>query len=653
MYHLAQRSMEALMDQNGSTRRLAAVFAADIVAYSRLMGADEAGTLAALRAILDEIVKPVLAAHSGRLVKLMGDGVLAEFTSVVDAVKCAVAIQSDMAERERDMPDNCRIQFRIGINLGDIIIEDDDIFGDGVNLAARLEGLADPGGICVSRTVVTYVGSKAGVAFKPMGPKKVKNISEPIEAFRVVAARAAPFKRRSILSRRLIAAALVFIAITVGTAALLLRPVPSDAILFDEAKVLARPSGPTVAILPFRNLSGDPKQDYISDGISEDIITELGQFRDLNILSSRSTFVYKDRAMDVRRIGEDLGADYVLEGAVRQAGGRLRVTSQLVDTKSGSQVWSEAYDEVMSAKGLFDLQVQITGRVAYEIGGADGAINNIAAGRVRSKPPEKLSSYECSMFQPDSWYDAALQRRIRGCILRVVEEEPDYWRGWGALAAALRTDVLFFKKLYDGTQAEKLERSLAAARKAVFLNPASPRAHYELAIILLVMGDKAGFYASAEDALTLGGDRYVEGDIGRWFVWTGRYDLGAALVRRAIELNPGSVAETWRRALAEAHFVKGEYEAALNEFQQVHQPEIWWSQVLGLAIYSALDRKEGMRQTRAKLLELRPDVTIADAVWLYRRFQRPEADIGKYIEALRAGGLPEGRYRPIATGSDG
>ena len=229
---------------------------------------------------------------------------------------------------------------------------------------------------------------------------------------------------------------------------------------FDEAAALARPSGPTIAVMPFENLSGDPAQDYLSDGISEDVIVELGRFRDLNVLSRQSTSVYRGKALDVRDIGEALGADYVLEGTVRLLGDRLRITGRLIDANSGAQVWSEAFDEALTASSLFDVQLRITERVASAVGDSDGAIKRIDARRARTKPPERLSSYECSMHQSGFFDDSAMHERIRGCILRVVKEEPDYWRGWAQLAHALRTDVQHFTKYYEGTNAEKLDRAL-------------------------------------------------------------------------------------------------------------------------------------------------------------------------------------------------
>ena len=274
-------------------RRLAAILAADVAGYSRLMGEDEEGTLAALTAHLTEHIEPCIAEHRGRVFKTTGDGLLAEFASVVDAVRCAVAFQEGMAKRSADTPEDRRIQFRIGVNLGDVIVQDDDVFGDGVNVAARLEGLAEPGDLVVSRMVVEAVGTKLDLGFDDLGPQEVKNIAEPVRAYRLRIAHPNP----------------------VATEADVTPPPPDK---------------PSIAVLPFANMSGDPEQEYFSDGITEDIITALAKNRWLSVTARNSTFAYKGQSPDIRRVAEELGAAYVLEGSVRKSGQRIRITAQLV-----------------------------------------------------------------------------------------------------------------------------------------------------------------------------------------------------------------------------------------------------------------------------------------------------------------------------------
>lgn len=637
-------------------RRLAAILAADVVGYSRLMGADEEGVLAALKDLRAKVFDPLIATHHGRIVKLMGDGALVEFASVVDAVTCAAEVQREMAARNASLPENKRLELRIGVNLGDVMIDDGDIYGDGVNVAARLESLADPGGVFVSGDVASQAGGKAPVGFVDLGERRLKNIAEPVRVYRLdldgagIAPRPLRRRRRGAVAA-IGAAALAIAAVAVWNVAS--PPGTPDAASFNEMAALARPTGPTVAVMPFENLGGAEEQAYLADGLSEDLIVELGRYRDLNVLSRQTTAAYRGKALDVRRIGRALGADYVLEGTVRQTGERLRVTARLIDAATGSQVWSGAFDEQLSASNLFDVQIRITERAASAVADSDGAIKRIDARRARTKPPEKLSSYECSMARHELLYSRALQERVRDCIFRVVEEEPEYWRGWAQLADALRTDVMIFANLYEGEQDEKLRRALEAARTAVSLNPEYPRAYFILGHILLLMGDREGFNAAAESALSLGGDRDVEARLGYWFVWTGRRDLGAALLQRAIALNPRSTRENWHRGLAYHHFLEDDYEAALIEYRKGAQPDLWWSVALEVAIMAKLDRTEDMRAAVQRLYKTRPGVKISDIVWLYRRFQRPEADTAKFVEAFRKAGIPEGDYEPLKIDGSG
>ncbi len=636
-------------------RRLAAILAADVVGYTRLMGADETGVLATLQALRAEVIDPLIREHNGRIVKLMGDGTLVEFHSVVDAVTCASKLQQSLASRNKALSTDKQLVLRIGINLGDVIVDGSDLYGDGVNVAARLESIAEPGSIYVSQTVRNHSVGKAPVSFEFLGERHLKNVSGPVRVYRVDTEGTTRAPRRDRRYRPLIAAGVVAALALAGTVAweMAFRTPPAGRAAFDEAEALALPSGPTLAVLPFENLSGDPAQAYLGDGLSEDAIVELGRFRDLNVLSRQSTAAYRDKAFDVREIGKALGADYVLEGSVRKTGDRLRVTARLNDASTGTQVWAGAFNEILTAANLFDVQIRITEQVVSEIADSGGAIKRIDARRARTKPPEQLTSYECSMQQWQFFDDPALQRRVHDCILRVVEDEPDYWRGWTQLAEALRTEHMLFTNYYEGTPAEKLQRALDAARRAVALNPESPRAFFILGHILLLKGDREGFYDAAEIALSLGGDRRIEGQIGYWFVWTGRLELGAALLRRTIELNPSQTQETWFRGLADYHFVKGDYEEALKSFRKRAQPDNWWSVALELAILTKLGRTEEARAARDHLYELRPGITIADIVWSYRRFQRPDAQSAGYVEAFRAAGLAEGNYSPLEIGQNG
>ncbi|MCZ6591554.1 MAG: adenylate/guanylate cyclase domain-containing protein, partial [Alphaproteobacteria bacterium] len=310
-------------------RRLAAILAADVVGYSRLMGEDETGTLNALKMHRAEFVHPTVAEYRGRIVKLMGDGALVEFPSVVDAVECAVVVQRGMEERNAAIPDSRRITYRIGINLGDVIIDGDDIYGDGVNVAARLEGEADPGGICISGDAYRQVLGKIDFAFEDLGERTLKNIAEPVRIYQW----------------------------SVGKSAAVGKTQPNQN--------PPLPDKPSIAVLPFENMSGDPEQEYFSDGITEDIITALSKFRWFFVIARNSTFVYKGQAIDIKQVGSELGVRYVLEGSVRKAGNRVRITAQLIEAETGNHLWAERYDR--NLEDIFELQDEITDTISAAV----------------------------------------------------------------------------------------------------------------------------------------------------------------------------------------------------------------------------------------------------------------------------------------------
>src|SRR5216684_4160128 len=322
------------------------------------MGANEEGTLAQLKSIRKALVDPAIAAHRGHIVKTTGDGMLVEFASAVDAVRNAVEIQRSMAEQNTAVPQDQRIEFRIGIHVGDIILDDNDIFGDGVNIAARLEGIAEPGGVCMSDDAYRQVRGKVEIACDDMGQQSLKNIAEPMRAWRVRLTGQAPSAVKSGLA-------------------------------MSQPQVLPPPDKPSIAVLPFQNMSGDPEQEYFADGIVEDIITTLSRFKALFVIARNSSFTYKGRAVDVKQVGRELGVRYVLEGSVRKAGGRIRVTGQLIDSQTGTHLWADRFEG--KVEDVFDLQDQLTASV---IGQIAPKIEHVEIERIRSKPTKSLSAYE-------------------------------------------------------------------------------------------------------------------------------------------------------------------------------------------------------------------------------------------------------------------
>ena len=336
-------------------RRLAAIFAADMVGYSRLMEADEEGTIARQKTHRKELIDPKIAEYHGRIVKLMGDGMLVEFASVVEAVRCAVEVQQAMVVREADVPEERRIRYRVGVNLGDIVIDGDDILGEGVNVAARLEGLAVPGGVCISDVVHQSVAGKIDIAFEDLGEQQVKNIKRPIRAYGL--------------------------HLDEGN----IGPVSAGA---SAAATLALPDKPSIAVLPFDNMSGDPEQEYFADGITDDIITLLSTVPDLFVIARNSTFTYKGKAVKVQQMAEDLGVRYVLEGSVRKAGNRIRVSAQFIDAKTGNHIWADRFDRDL--KDIFAVQDEITQGI---VGALQSRLIVAEVDYLKRKPPQELDAW--------------------------------------------------------------------------------------------------------------------------------------------------------------------------------------------------------------------------------------------------------------------
>ena len=424
------------------TRRLAAILAADVAGYSRLMGADEEGTHERLKAHLAQLVDPKIKEHRGRIVKNTGDGFLAEFASVVDAVRCAVEVQRGMIDREPEMPDDQRIRLRIGINLGDVIAEEHDIFGDGVNVAARLEALAEPGGICVSRVVRDQIRDKLDFSFDDMGEQHVKNITRPVHVYRI------EFGRRP--------------------------PAPTSA-----APVLALPDKPSIAVLPFQNMSGDREQEYFSDGMVEEIITALSRIRWLFVIARNSSFTYKGQAVDIKRVVRELGVRYVLEGSVRKGGNRVRITAQLIDALTDAHLWADRFDG--SLEDVFDLQDKVASSVA-------GVIEpTLQAAEIRlssARPTSDLTAYDFYLRAlphvfSQEWDGYALGLDLLG---RAIERDPRYG---SALAHAAYCHVGLYDNGWTDDPETNRRTSIDLARRSLRSGPDDPEV---LAIAAFVLG---------------------------------------------------------------------------------------------------------------------------------------------------------------------
>jgi len=582
-------------------RRLAAILAADVVGYSRLMEQDEAGTLATLKQRRREILQPLVADHCGRIVKFMGDGVLVEFGSAVNAVACAAELQKKIAAANDGLTDGRHVLLRIGINLGDVVVEGADIYGDGVIIAVRLQAMAEPGGICLSASVRDQIGTKLPLAFKDLGACEVKNISKPIQAFRVAVAPQIP--KEPAAGR---------------------QPLPTK---------------PSVAVLPFVNMSGDPQQEYFADGLSEDIITALSRISDLFVIARTSTFTYKGQPPDVKRVAQELGVRYVMEGSVRRAGDRLRVTAQLIDSATGHHVWAERYDRTVA--DVFDIQDEITRSVA-----ASTVMQIVFAEREAGKqrPPADLTALDLVMrgiALEHKWTSEAIAE-ASSLAEEAIRIDPTYARAH-LLRALVFQDRLIMGDVPHDTA--NIDRGLELAESVVRLAPQDERSHWVMALAYARSGRLDDAVTACERGLALNPNfSNCLTEMGYFLSHIGRTEEAIEASQLALRLNPRDPANIWCYcAIAAAHFVAEDYEAALKEAEKLARwrPDFLRGLILWAAAAAALNRLDKARDAVARCLAQRSDLRMSNVVpqfWL--RFAR-DADHHRFLEMLRKAGLPE------------
>jgi adenylate cyclase len=504
-------------------RRLTAILAADVVGYSRLMGKDEAGTLARLKALRRELIDPTIAEHKGRIVKTTGDGILIEFPSVVEAVACAVAVQREMARHNAETPADERIEFRVGINAGDVIVEEGDIYGDGVNVAARLEASAEPGAICVSRVVRDQVRDRLDCIFEDQGEQHLKNIARPVHVYRV--------RARDIA-------------------------VPAAA----SAAALALPDKPSIAVLPFANMSSDPEQEFFADGIAEDVITALSRYPSLFVIARTSSFTYKGRAVAVKEVGRDLGVRYVLEGSLRKSGNRVRVTAQLVEAETGNHVWAERYDRDLA--DIFAVQDEITEAVTIAVA---PAVARAEQQRAMRKPPDSLDAWVA--YQRGLWHIGRANRDDNALaeeyFRRAIELDPGFSGAYSYLAGTCLQSASQFQRR---SIADAVAAADPLARQAVALDPADAHARSVLAAVQLYRGDAESMRVEAERALAMSPNlAQAHGILGNALVHSGRPKEGIASLQTCLRLDPlGPGAALRMTQTAIGHYFAREYEEAVE-----------------------------------------------------------------------------------------
>jgi adenylate cyclase len=581
-------------------RRLAAIFCADVAAYSRLMGSDEEGTLAALKSHRRELIDPLITQHQGRIVKTTGDGMLIEFASVVDAVRCAVVVQQGMEDRNANIPEGRQIRFRIGINLGDIIIDEGDIFGDGVNVAARLEALAEPGEICVSASVREQVGEKLPIGFADRGDHGVKNITRPVHVYRID-------KRGEV------------------------RTTTEN----DPAMgLLSLPDRPSIAVLPFQNMSGDAEQEYFVDGVVEDIITGLSRIKWLFVIARNSSFAYKGKSPDIRQVGRELGVRYVLEGSLRKLGPRVRITAQLIDASSAAHVWAERYDRAID--DIFELQDEITANV---VGAIEPSLRQAEIERAKRKRPDSLDAYDlylramplAATAMPED-ADKALQ-----LLERAVALDPEY-----AVAHALIAWCHEQRYLRGGLHAETRAAASLHARAAIAAGiddaPALAMAGFTIGIVehdyeTAIDAIDRSLALSPSSALALGFSSIIR-------AWKGDDATSIRHAQTGIRLSPyDPLIYLPYVGLTYAYYFTGRFDDALTAAGRASQanPRFSVPCVFQTAALASLGRLTEAAASARRLLELEPSFRIG----LISSYSSNKERLSTLADALRRAGLPE------------
>jgi TolB-like protein/class 3 adenylate cyclase len=513
--------METQQGSAGGQRHLAAIVAADVAGYSRLVERDEAGTVARLKAIRREIVEPLVERHGGRIANLAGDGAIAEFPSVVEAVEATMAIQAAMAKREAALPEPERVRFRIGVNLGDVIAEDGDLLGNGVNVAARLEQLCPPGEVLISGTAFDQVEDRLPFGFEYRGEQRVKNIDKPVRVYRVLTGGTSARWRWRRLARPTALTASVMLLLALGG---------TGAWLWAGGDRAAA-AEPAVAVLPFANMSGDPGQDYFSDGLTEDIITELARYQELLVIARNSTFQFKGQAADVREVGRRLGADYVLEGSVRRDSSRIRITAQLIDAESGTHLWAQRWDR--PATDLFAVQDEIATALA---GTLVPHLRVAEERRVRTKPPKTLGAYDLTRrcIEAKHVFMRESNLQARELCRQALELDPGYALAWTYLGGSEVMDYWF-----NLTGTASLDAALVSLRRAAALDPMLPITYQVLSQAYMAKGQWDEMLAAARKGVELG-----PSDAENWILLAdalgnyGLYAEGVKAAERAIRLNP-------------------------------------------------------------------------------------------------------------------
>jgi adenylate cyclase len=622
-------------------RKLAAILAADVAGYSRLMADDDRATIGTLTEYR-EVFSDRVAAHKGHIVDTAGDSVLATFDSVVEAVEAAVEIQGALSERNEALPDHRRMHFRIGINLGDIIIRDDGTaYGDGVNVAARLEGLAVAGGIMISQTAYDQVEGRLDVGLADAGAHEVKNIAKPVRAYRILAeGEVEPVVSAKARERfTIVASTVAVVAVIVALVAWQYLSGATDDIgrkgsvaeVEDELPPL--PTGPTIAVLPFDNLGGDPEQEYFADGLTEDILTRLAAFRDLKVIGRNSSFQYKGEAVDLRVVGRELGADFILEGSVRRDASSIRVAAQLLDTSEGVHVWAETYDRDLSASSIFAIQDEITEQVASALGGTWGAIATSEIQDIRSAPTDSLKSYECILLAKQYAFLTTPERHLtaRECLIEVVAKEPNY------VDALAWLGQMYMEEMWSGYNPRdagptSLDAAFEVLIQAARLDSSHQKALSVLAWAYFADGDDEQFYDTARKAVAANPDNpETLTEMAMWIGYSGRWDESNTLGERLRSL--GAEVPSWHNFTEfNYHYRNKNYAAAAASARATLDVEHWAGPWYLALAYAGMGENEKANEALAKARAFEPNLTTETVRGMVDALFRDETHISLLIE---------------------
>ena len=637
------------MSDPSSRRKLTAILSADVVGYSSLMAANEAATVETLKSYRDIIARLVVR-RGGRVINAPGDALLAEFPSAVEAVQAAIEIQKSLEGHNIDLEADRRMQFRIGVNLGDVIEEaDGTIYGDGVNIAARMEALAEGGGVCISSTIYDAVEGKLSYGFDFLGEQQVKNISKPVRVYRVRAEPRPPSPRpRSKRSVRwqIALPALVLILSLGALGAWLYRdrwmPAPEGAA---EHPVLGLPNSPAIAVLPFVNVSGDPKQEYFSDGLTEDIMTELSRAsRDLRVLARNTTFQYKGKAVDVPKLGRELGAGYVLEGSVRRVDDGLRVTAQLIDTQTGSNVWADRFDRKLA--DIFLVQDEIVSQIVAEIAGSYGAVERNEAKAAARKSPEEIRAYDLVLRAREAtqWdWTSETFGAARRALQQAVALDPTNAQARRQLAWLGLVGWIF---RVDATPTAPRD-IIAEATKAVQLDPADPRARMVAASGYFFAKQLDLFEHEADQSLALAPyDAEILATLGCMFSSMGHRQRGVALVTKANALNPDAAVGWYHSTIYTADYLNGDYRHALEVTRQNREHDTFYAHIEYTPIYGQLGMKQEALEIWHKLQAEVPGASADTFANWWRLWNFSDGEIAKLMDGVYKSGVLGAEAKP-------